>query len=34
MAARLLAQPPKNEIVSADSPADSRANNTVAVAAK
>jgi len=34
MAARLLAQPPKNEIVSADSPAGSRANNTVAVAAK
>ncbi len=34
MAARLLAQPPKNEIVSADSPAGSRANHTVAVAAK
>jgi pilus assembly protein CpaE len=34
MAARLLAQPPKNELVSADSPAGSRANNTVAVAAK
>ncbi len=34
MATRLLAQPPKNEIVSADSPASSRANNTVAAAAK
>jgi Flp pilus assembly CpaE family ATPase len=34
MAPRLLAQPLKSEIVSADSPAGSRANNTVAVAAK
>jgi hypothetical protein len=34
MAARLLARPPKNEIVSADSLAGSRANSTVAIAAR